>query len=338
MTSGSKSPKVARGKPAQGKSAEGKPALGFAKGIFTVSLGGRTARVAAIEEAPASRESVAFRRNDRYAVWDERGLTIRGDKGSVSTRLEDLTVSPRLFGKDAIRQNLALFKTGARSKGADALSGAVRIGTGVYLLPRWTDAKGGTWLETLVRVDLDEENPKPKLVGRFAGTTLAYLPIDDELTATDSRPVAIVRTATNWGVAASLPVAKEFGYIPLGTDLRWLVGTGYAERTAYGTTIVGTVDRRTMVRTMRLETRADPVTPVGPEARIVTFELGDSTVVADTRTGAQLELPGSLSARAVAIPGRAPLVVVFDDVLSPSRAWLVEAGAGLAVVGRWTAG
>lgn len=313
------------------------PALAFSRGAFTVTLGGKSARVALVEEPPEVRDAVAFRRNDRYVVWDERGLTIRGERGAVTTRLGDLTVSPKLFSKEEIRRNLALFKTGARTKGADALSGAVRIGTGVYLLPRWTDAKGKTWLEPLIRVDLDEENPKPKLVGRFAGTTLAYLPIDDELTVTDSRPVAIVRSEASWGVAAALPVAQEFGYIPLGTDLRWLVGTGYAERTAYGTTIVGTVDRRTMVRTMRLETRGDPVTPVGPEARIVTFEMEGSTVVADTRTGAQLELPGSLSARAVTLPGRPPTVVLFDDVLSPSRAWVVESGSGLAIVGRWVA-
>ncbi len=325
----------------------GAPTLDFQGGAFVVAAGGRTARVPAAEPAETVRDVVAFRKNDRYVVWDGRGLTVRTERGTLSTRFAELAVSPRLFGKDLIRANLAAFRAGARRKEADALSGAVRIGSGVYLLPRWTDAKGGTWLEALVRVDLDDDAPKPRLLGRFAGTTLAYRPVDDALKVTDSRPVAIVRGASSgagvsWGIAACLPVAREFGYIPLGTDLRWVVGSSYAERTAYGTTLVGTVDRRGMARTMRLETRADPVTPVGPEGRIVTFERAseagaDTTVVADARTGAQLALPGSLSARAVALAGRGPLVVLFDDAARPTRAWLVGSGAGLAILARWTA-
>lgn len=310
--------------------------LAFRSGGFVAGVGGKAIQLRALPAPEPTRAAMSFRRNDRYVVWDARGLTIRSPRGTLSTRLEELTVSPRLFDKDGIRDNLRLFNLGVRRKAADSLSGAIRIGSDVYLLPRWTDSRGETWLEALVRVPLDGVASKPALVGRFAGFTTAFRAIDDALGIADARAVALVRTKDSWGIAAALPNAREFGYIPLGTDLLWTTGTAYAERTAYGTVLVGTVDRRLMTRSMRMEARSEAVEPVGPEGRIVRFLADGATVLADVRSGAQVRFTGELMAVPASLPGR-QAVLLFDDPLAPRRAALVEIGEGLEPLAEWAA-
>lgn len=328
--------RISSGKVSPGKAASGKVTLAFRNGGFFAGIGGKAVRLRAIPAPERIPGAASFRRNDRYVVWDERGLTIRSPRGTLSTRLEELSVSPRLFNKASIQDNLRLFGLGVRRKAADSLSGAVRVGSDVYLLPRWTDSRGDTWLEALVRVPLDGPASKPELVGRFAGMTMAYRSIDDALGIADGRPVAVVRTRDSWGIAAALPIAKEFGYIPLGTDLLWTIGTAYAERTAYGSVLVGTVDRQGMTRSMRLEARTDAVEPVGPEGRIVRFLSDGATVLADARSGSQLRFPGDLLAVPAPLPGR-PSILLFDDPVAPKRAALVALGEGLEPLAEWSA-
>lgn len=299
-------------------------------------VGGKAVKLRALLTPETPRTAASFRRNDRYVVWDARGLTVRSASGTLTTRFEELSVSPKLFGKPAIQETLRLFKAGVRRKAADSLSGAVRIGGDVYLLPRWTDSRGETWLEALVRVPLIGDAPKPVLVGKFAGLTTAYRPIDDALEITDGRPVAIVRTKDSWGIAAALPVAKEFGYIPLGTNLLWTTGGAYAERTAYGTILVGTVDRKGMARSMRLEARSEMVEPVGPEGRVVRFLADGATVLADARSGSQVRFTGDLLGTPVLLAGH-PAVLMFDDPIAPKRAALVEIGDELGTLAEWSA-
>lgn len=324
---------VARTRPRQ---ATGAVSLAFRNGAFFAGVNGKAISLRSIPVPETTRTVAAFRRDDRYVVWDARGLTVRSARGTLTTRFEELAVSPRLFDAAGIRDTLRLIKAGVRKKEADSLSGAVRIGGDVYLLPRWTDSRGETWLEALVRVPLGGEAAKPVLVGRFAGLTTAYQEIDDELGIVDGRPAAIVRTKDSWGVAAALPVAKEFGYIPLGTDLLWTTGTAYAERTGYGTVLVGTVDRKEMTRSMRLEARADgaALDPVGPEGRIVRFVSEGATVLADVRSGSQLRFAGEWLAVPAPLPGR-PAVLLFDDPVRPTRAVLVGIGDELESLATW---
>ena len=309
-----------------------------------VTEGSTVVRTALLPEPEEAREAASFRRDDRYAVWDERGLTVRGDGGTVTTRLEAYATSPKLFSKEEIRRNLPALGAGNRARGADALSGAVRIGTSAYFLPRWTVQRGNgwgtTWLEALVRVNLADRNPRPELVGRFGGTTTAYAPIDDELRVVEGRPTAIVRSGATgtptWGLAAVLPATREFGYVPLGGELLWLAGDTVAERTPYGTVILATVDRRGLSRATRLEVRAESVEPLGPEGRIVRYLDDDEseTTLADILSGAQTTLPGDNLARPVLVGG-ALRVLAFDDPGAPTRCWLLAPDDDWTILARW---
>src|SRR4051812_48053687 len=76
--------------------------------------------------------SVLYRRNKTFAVWDERGLTVRIGKKVRSTHLPDIAVSPRVFPRDEILKTIDLIHRGKRKKGANALSGSRRIGNTAY--------------------------------------------------------------------------------------------------------------------------------------------------------------------------------------------------------------
>ena len=301
--------------------------LAFRGGAFFAGVGGKAVRLRAMPAPEPAPGAASFRRDARYVVWDSRGLTIRTAQGTYTTRLEELAVSGKLFERAEVANTVRLIKAGVRRKAADSLSGAVRIGTDVFLLPRWTDSRGETWLEALVRVPLTGSAIKPVLLGRFAGLTTAYRPVDDELTLAGGRPVAIVRTKDSWGVAGALPATREFGYVPLGTNLLWTSGGAYAERTNYGSVMVGTLDRRGLSRTMTLEARTDLVEPVDRDGRLVRWFSDGATTLADARSGAQVRLAGELVAAPVAASGRG-MVLLFDDPARPRRAVLVGAGSG----------
>ncbi len=190
---------------------------------------------------------VAFRRNQTFAVWDDRGLSLRHEKSMYSTRLSGLPVSPKLFKHDEILKTLALVKSGRRSRDADAISGAKRLGKNVYFLARWDDAAGKPWLEALVRVDLTVNRPRPELVGRFEGLSLADKSIDDRLMILGSKLAILGRTGKNWNLDTYDPEADQFESEKLGDTLIAFALDGqrtgvFVEKTPYGTSRSGMLD------------------------------------------------------------------------------------------------
>jgi len=201
---------------------------------------------------PAPRWFTSFRRNDRYAVWDERGLSVRAGKWSYSTHLAEIPVSPKLFEKDEILENVALIKGGKRFRSATALSGAIRVGKEVFMLVRWDDADKNPWLEALFRVDLNESKPKPMLLGRFAGLSQARSTIEDRLFVRGGKLSVVAAQKAVWGLA-QYSSRSSFEFHPMGdvlidyTPISGRLGM-FAEKTGYGTTVIGRVDWGTGVR------------------------------------------------------------------------------------------
>ena len=147
------------------------PSLQLVGNKINVTIGGKVDSINADEDPSREKavDHVAYRRDNRWAVWDDRGLTVRDGAKVMSKKLGGISVSPRAFAHDEIVNNLSLFKSKKRTKDSDSLSGSTRLGTKCYFVPRWTARDGNTWLEALVMVDLAEANPKPKFLGNFKG-------------------------------------------------------------------------------------------------------------------------------------------------------------------------
>jgi hypothetical protein len=155
--------------------------------------------------------SLAFRRDNRWAVWDDRGLTVRVGNDVTSYDLAEIAVSPRIFTRDEILKTVAE----RRNTRATALAGARRLGTKTYFVPRWLDAKGVAWLEALVEIDLTLPKPKPKLLARIPGLSFAAKPIERQLEANaDELWVLIQQTTPADG-------AKTGALRSLGGIARW---------------------------------------------------------------------------------------------------------------------
>lgn len=268
--------------------------------------------------------STVFRRNSTFAVWDERGITVRIGPKVKSTKLPDIATSPKAFPRDEIRETLTLIKQRKRSKDASAISGAMRVGNRVYFLARWEDSSGKPWAEALVQVDLAERFPTPKLVGRIPVLSVATKPIDNQLQILDGQVSYVARKGNHWGVEQYNTQNGRFSFDQLGDTLdSYLPGeskTGFfIEKTAYGTTVAGRLDLRTRTRKILAEGRWRMRFMDASEPPFIIFSSGNSASIVSTATGAQMDLPVPSSARRTSRG-----VVIWTPVADPKRAWLYD--------------
>lgn len=306
-----------------------KPSLKFFQDNFIVRVGEKRVAVPLQLPKSAPRLTVSFRKNKNYAVWDDRGLTIRIGKVAKSTKLEAIATSPKVFERDELLVVVDKIKKGDRSAEASALSGSMRIGSNVFFLARWADKKGATWLEALLSVDLENPTFHPKFVSRLPGTTLADKPIDDQLFILGSRMTSVVRSGEAWGLAAFNENLDAFEFSEVGKGLESylplsLTTGAYVEKTTYGSRIGGRVDLKNLIRknlveakeAMRFIDTGDPL--------VALMNNGNQVRLLNTASGAELSLLSSVAMR------RTPLgLVVWSPYSAPKRAWLYE-------MDRWT--
>jgi hypothetical protein len=306
-----------------------KPTIRYFQETFVVRVGDRRAEVPLQLPKEKPVLSVSFRKNKNYAVWDDRGLTIRIGKIAKSTRLDAISTSPKAFEHEELLQNVELIKKKERSAGATALSGARRVGNLVFFIARWEDKKGKPWLEALVSLDLTEDSYHPKFLARLPGLTLAEKPIDDRLFILNERMSAVVRKGEQWGLATFEPEAAAFEFKEAGHRLETYQPLSsrfgaFVEKTEYGARIGGRIDLQTFGRKNLVEAKGAVRFTDKGDPLIALISKGDEVRLLNTETGAELDLLTSVSMR------RTPLgLVVWSPYKDPRRAWLYS-------LDRWT--
>lgn len=301
-------------------------ALSIVGDEIRVNIAGKTSSFS-IQDDPNEESSapfIAYRRNDKWAVWDDRGLTIRSGKSVSSSKLGDIAVSPRAFTRDQIRETLGFFEKKARKRDSDSLSGSVRVGTKCYFLPRWTDSEGKTWLEALVEVDLADEKPKAKFLGRFSGFTSAYKPLDDKLFLVNDRISVVSTEGETWGLGSYEDSNGTFEFSALGSGLISYVRGGYfVEGTSYSTYIVGQIDLLSGLRKNLYESRSKAIEMRDGSPYLI-VRNAKNTVIKNLRTGGQISHAGSVQVTTV------DKFVLVWSTESRTSAWLYDPT-------RWTA-
>jgi hypothetical protein len=267
--------------------------------------------------------AILYRRNDTYAVWDERGLTIRQGAWIVNSRLKEVPVSPKVQEREDILHTLDLVKTGDRVLEAQAISGSCRLGSKVYFLVRWDGRDKKPWFEALVSVDLTSTHPKPKLEGSFGGLSLSTEAIDDRLDIRDGRLYVAMNTSGGWGIGSFDPSSGSFSFQQLGHKLLSFAGVGagrsiFTEETEYGTTLAGRLDAAEQ-RSMIFETRGAMrfVDDREPELIVTTGSNGRTLYWADT--GAEIRIGAQEQIRRVG-----PYVLTWSPAVNPKEAILYE--------------
>jgi len=275
--------------------------------------------------ASPERHVVAFRRNENYAVWDARGLTIRHGRTSRSMRLEDFPVSDRFFSHDELARTVQLISEHKRKRAASSLAGAVRVGTDVYFLVRWSGSDGTPWTEALVKVGLDGAGTWPEVLGRFSGLSIAFRPVDDRLAVLDGGLGIVARDGSRWGLSRYDLASHTFSFRQMGASLRTYLPTShrtgaFVERTSYGTVLAGRVDLVSGFRRLVFESRGAARFLDSLRPAVVVARTSDSLRLVNADTGSELRL---LPDYGVARSGG--YVVVWTPAEKPESARLYSA-------------
>ncbi len=307
---------------------------------FVFRAGDKTNRApleSAVYPKPASTpwppERVLFRKDAGYAVWDARGLSVRQGSWVFTTQLSEIPLSPKLFSREEISQTKLLIEGGARKAEASGIVGALRDGPRAYFLAKWDEAGGKTWMEALVSVDLTEEKPKPKLVGRFEGQSLDFTSGKSRLFIRGSKPSVWVRSNEHWGLAQYDPegafVFEAIGDRPEAIEkvderVGWFVG-----KTEYGSRILFRWDALTLNRRELIETRGtirlmDERTPW-----IAVVHEDEGSFLQNVETGGRVRLPANPGFRRTAFG-----VLVWSPAAKPTEATLYETTRWDAI-GKW---
>lgn len=119
--------------------------------------------------SPASPTQVAFRHADKWAVYDERGLSVRVGQRVRTFKLEDYPLSPKLWTRDEIIENKKKIESKTYSLRPSALTGYAQDGSKTWWILQWygLGVEKNVWLEVLLLVDLSQGDPRPELVGRL---------------------------------------------------------------------------------------------------------------------------------------------------------------------------
>ncbi len=308
-----------------------KTSLSYTQQTFVVRSATAVTTVPLLPEPEQKTLSIAFRKDKTWAVWDERGLTIRVGEDVRSTRLDEISVSPRIFERPEILQTMAAVKDGSRKREATGLSGSRRVGNVVYLVPRWEDKAGKPWLEVLVRVDLTAIRPKPELLARFQGLSPARSPIDKWLRISAGRLSLPIQQAGKWGLAYFDPAAVRYDFKELGETLQFMSLEGnYIEKTAFGSFLVGKLDFEAPRVQLLAECKgpAKFVDQLAPG--LVTSEEPDGSFLRNLSTGQMAEIAQKTSVRRVG-----NFAIVFSPTTSPNKATAYRVDT-LQAVATWT--
>lgn len=271
------------------------------------------------------RTSIMYRKDQTFAVWDDRGLTVRTGSRVSSTHLNYIPTSPKVFPRSDITRMLPKFASGERRKDASSLAGSCRVGSDVYFLVRWEDRDFKPWLEALVKVDLSSAEPKPVYVARLDRFSFATKAIDDQLFATDDSLFVITRDNGRWGVSRFDPrQGSRFDATELGEGLDSILTgpKGYAyvvEKTDFGSRVAARVNLNSETRKDLIESpsRMKFIDALIPE--LIVINGPKSQVLHNGETGADLELPPSAAARRAG-----KHVVVWSPYDAPKTATLYD--------------
>ncbi len=287
---------------------------------FVLRRGADVTRVPLKRPEEKPRLVVLYRRDRNYAVWDDRGLTVRAGRYVHSTRLPEIAVTPKLFPRPEILKTIDLIHRGVRKKEADSLAGSRRIGHEAYFLVRWNDANGKPWLEALVRVDLGAKHPAPVLLGRFEGLSSAEGKIADKLFLANGRLSAATRREHDWGIASYSSQDDEFQFRSVGSQLVSALPNGlYLERTTYGTTLGGRLDFKTDVPGPLFEDRKATGWLDAEDPPLAVTHIHGGNVLRNCESGADLPISAKAQARRCG-----KLVLVWSPPENPTHAYLYD--------------
>lgn len=170
--------------------------LSFENGEFVVTEGKSKTRIT-ISTTPRSTTTsgsrIQFRRDQNFAVWDERGFSIRAGEKLLQTRFAGLLTNSNIQTKNQLAENQALKLGKSLALEAGMCVASRRVGDNAYFVIRFLAEHPADHRDFLVSVNLAASKPAWTAVARLESpffdpgtqsTTLAI--VDDALVWTES--------------------------------------------------------------------------------------------------------------------------------------------------------
>ncbi len=311
------------------------PVIALNGGFFVITEGTVVTKVNTKQWAKPRETAFALKDRKSTLSWDAKGLTVKTGTQVRTTKFADLPTLAKFFTPDEIQSYRSQLASKEVKADAVALSGWERVGEILYLVPRWETKAKKTWLEMIVRVDLNKPSPWIEPMAVVDGFSTAKLAVEDHLIRTPGGVGMVAERDGEWGFSFwgmkdPATTFRAIGQFPRlfdvnadGTVLRFI------EKTSYGTQLAGMAKLPTGERSDLAENR-DPMHFPGDTAEIVQISSPKSVTLRNTESGLELKLPASVGVRNVP-----PGVLVWVPRENPTQAVLYSR-AGLRAIARWS--
>lgn len=136
------------------------------------------------------RRDINFPSKTASVSWTSGTLKIAVKREKLyTTDFHEIPTSPRLRSRADIRDTIQNHE----NRGASVLSGYQVFDQTAYLLVRWEEADGTPWLEALVKLKLDDADPRPQVLTVLPGLSFASTAVPNVLGRNGSTLVALLR-------------------------------------------------------------------------------------------------------------------------------------------------
>ncbi|MCB0825081.1 MAG: hypothetical protein KDC26_02725 [Armatimonadetes bacterium] len=242
---------------------------------------------------------------DKVVVtFDHQGLGIRrNNKASYST-FSPIATSTDIMSKDAADDVNRAVANGTKTLEVSSISGWEKIGNDLYLLLRWEDSKGATWLEALTKTSFKNGNPTTTLLGKFEGFSTAKGRVNDKLNLNDNKLTVPTLQGNELGVETYDIASGLFSRLGVGEvnieDAKIIEGSRYGftiKMSPAKTYLIGLFDTTQGQHEMAAEIRGSLVNVYKPS--ILCYLRGNQKVLVNLMTGAEIALPRDVEIREV---------------------------------------
>lgn len=208
-------------------------------------------------EASTAQDSILFRKDETFVVWDSRGLSVRRDGKTTTTRFESFLLDPKYHSPIELAENRHLLQLGKLKRGCTEAVAAMRYSESTLWILRWNRSTGEPHEDILAVCSI--KTGRPRLVGKLKGQLVASGGVTDRLSILNDKLCFIESDGRQWGVVQWDINTSRVTRSGLGERLMQAGKMGprarsFVEATSHGTTILGRVDLQTMKRRDLAET------------------------------------------------------------------------------------
>ena len=304
-----------------------KPAyfLRYADSNFVIS---KTINGAAIDRVPINNsqsngmQSIEYRRDQVFVVWDDRGLTVRDGKVASSTRFQSVPTSPRLRIRDDILKTISAHQNQDLDYRASALSGSVRIGVRIFGIARWTTTSQKTWLECLFDVNLMSAKPSVHVLTVLPGHTFSTHFIGHSLFLSHQKLQAYIQIKNQWGRWEYNPKNGKASFLAIGRNPVSIVQfpnkeVGFVEKSPIGSFYTGIFDPVEMNRESVQELNSQPMFLTNVWPPVIEAKQRGLPCLVNLDKGTTLFLAQGSQAKECQAG-----VIIWTGSSNPQKAWL----------------